>query len=544
MNIYCFEMTALQYWTLGYKIHPINAKGRFLNNCYLPDKKFKLLTWGLSLLTSERAFMIFSRRLMVKNNFLFSLLLIFFLALPLNVQSLENNNENKGLSLAHQIALTHYTDDLDVLKKKKVIRALVVYSQTDFFFSSNGTPKGLQIDLLNEYEKHLNIGVKKAANHIRVKYIPTTFERLLPDLREGKGDIIATLLTITPERKKLINFMSAKKFAVQEVLVSHKSVHNINSLDDLSGREIYVLKGSSYVEHLKEVNKIFQEKNIEPIIIHEADPHLSSEDILELINSGVTKLTVVDDYKANLWEQVLPDIRVHKDIVIKKGTHVGWGIRKDNPELQKSLNTFLKKVKMGSYLGNMFFKRYYKNIKWIKNPNTIRERGKFVKFISLFEKFGDQYGFDSLALVAQGFQESQLNQSKRSHRGAMGIMQLLPSTAADKNVGIPDISKAENNIKAGAKYLAFLRDRYFSDPAISRLDQMAFSWAAYNAGPAKVRKMRTKAQNMGLDPNQWFSNVEIAAGKLVGRETVEYVSNIFKYYIAYTLVQEQMANKK
>jgi membrane-bound lytic murein transglycosylase MltF len=118
-------------------------------------------------------------------------------------------------------------------------------------------------------------------------------------------------------------------------------------------------------------------------------------------------------------------------------------------------------------------------------------------------------------------------------------MQLLPSTAADKNVGIPDIDKAENNIHAGMKYMAFLRDRYFSDPEISHEDQMAFSWAAYNAGPAKVRKMRNLAKEIGLDPNVWHANVELAAGKIVGRETVKYVSNIFKYYIAYSLLRDQ-----
>ena len=168
---------------------------------------------------------------------------------------------------------------------------------------------------------------------------------------------------------------------------------------------------------------------------------------------------------------------------------------------------------------------------------------KFAHLLKLFEKYGDKYGFDALALAAQGYQESELNQQRKSHRGAVGIMQLLPSTAADKNVGIRDISTEENNIHAGAKYMAFLRDRYFSDPAIKPDDRMAFAWAAYNAGPAKVRKMRAKAKAMGLNPNVWFGNVEIAAGKIVGRETVRYVANIYKYYAAYKLLVELHPDK-
>ena len=191
----------------------------------------------------------------------------------------------------------------------------------------------------------------------------------------------------------------------------------------------------------------------------------------------------------------------------------------------------------------MLFKRYYVDTRWVKNPVTERERKKLERFWPLFEKYGRRYGFDEMALAAQAYQESGLDHNKKSHRGAIGVMQLLPSTARDKNVGIPDISSIENNIHAGAKYLAFLRDRYFSSPEISGDDQLAFTWAAYNAGPAKVRRMRSRATKMGLSPNQWFDNVEYAALQMVGQETVRYVANIYKYYVAYTLAEELREKK-
>jgi len=443
-------------------------------------------------------------------------------------------------TLLKQVIKTH-TDDLSGMTKRKKIRALVTYSRTDFFFSDNGTPKGLQVDLLNEYEKQLNANIKKESEKIRIQYIPTTFDRLIPDLLEGKGDIIASLMTITPQREQKIDFVSGRMANVKELLVTHKSINDINSVEDLAGKEIYVLKGSSYVEHLKELNKLLLSKQLAAIKITEADSHLKTEDIFELVNTGVVKLTVADGYKARIWAKVLPDIKVVDAVAIKSGTHIGWAIRKNSLELKKSLNKLIKKVKKGTYLGNLFFNRYYKKDRWIKNANTAKERNKLLEFMDLFKKYGDKYGFDALAIAAQGYQESQLDQKKKSHRGAMGIMQLLPSTAADKNVDIADISSVENNIHAGVKYMAFLRDRYFSDAQISSEDQMAFSWAAYNAGPAKVRKMRAKAKQMGLNPNIWYSNVEVAAAKMVGRETVEYVSNIFKYYIAYSLAQQYMS---
>jgi len=142
-------------------------------------------------------------------------------------------------------------------------------------------------------------------------------------------------------------------------------------------------------------------------------------------------------------------------------------------------------------------------------------------------------------IAALAYQESQMDHSRKSHVGAIGIMQILPSTATDKNVDIPNIEELENNIHAGTKYLRFLRDRYFSDPAIDELNQNQLAFAAYNAGPAKIRRMRTETGKAGLDPNIWFGNVEIVIAKKIGRETVQYVSNIYKYYIAYRLTHDK-----
>ena len=95
------------------------------------------------------------------------------------------------------------------------------------------------------------------------------------------------------------------------------------------------------------------------------------------------------------------------------------------------------------------------------NPLAKTERDKFEQTIHLFRRFGEEYQFDPLALAAQGYQESRLDQSLTSHMGAIGVMQLLQSTANDPNVGIPNIDDVENNIHAGAKYMNFLRNRYF-----------------------------------------------------------------------------------
>ena len=192
----------------------------------------------------------------------------------------------------------------------------------------------------------------------------------------------------------------------------------------------------------------------------------------------------------------------------------------------------------------MLFKHYLKNTKYVKNSISKQELKKFRAMVKLFKKYARRYDFDYLMIAAQAYQESGLDHSKRSPAGAIGVMQLLPATAADPNVNIADIEKLENNIHAGTKYLRFIVNKYYKDETMDNVNKILFAFASYNAGPAKVDRLRKETSAMGMDPNVWFHNAEIAAAKLIGRETVQYVSNIYKYYIAYRMVTEQKKRKQ
>ena len=436
-----------------------------------------------------------------------------------------------------------FLGDLSAMRERRVIRALVVPGRTDFFLD-HGHIRGIQAEYLGRFEKFLNKGIKKESDKIRIRKIPVSFDQLIPMVEAGYGDIAAHFLTITPQRQKRVNFVTGRRMSVNEIVVAHRDVSGIDTIKDLADREVYVLAGSSYYEHLQALSRSLVEQGAESIRIRKADSRLRSEDIMELVNAGVVDLTVVDDYRAQLWSKILPNIRLLEDVRVAEDRKVGWVVRKESPKLQQALQDYSKQARKGTKLGNILLKRYFASTRWIDNPADQAERDKLNRFLPLFRKYGEQYGFDELALAAQAYQESELDHSRKSHAGAVGIMQLLPTTVADKNVGIPDISKVEDNIHAGAKYLAFLRDRYFGGDEISPFDRMAFSWAAYNAGPARVRKLRKEAESMGLDPNVWFNNVEVAAGKLVGTEPVRYVANIHKYYIAYRLAFAHKEDKE
>jgi membrane-bound lytic murein transglycosylase MltF len=436
-----------------------------------------------------------------------------------------------------------FLGDLPEMRARGIIRALVVYNRTDFFLD-NGQIRGIQAEYLSGFERFLNSGIKKEADKIRILKIPVSFEQLIPMVEAGYGDIAAHFLTMTPGREKRVNFVSGHRMKIDEIVVTHRDVNDVNVIEDLAGREVYVLSGSSYYEHLHKVSESLVEKGARPIHVRKADSRLRSEDIMELVNAGVVDLTVVDDYRAKLWGQLLPNIRLLEEVRVAGDRSVGWAVRKKNPKLQQALQKYSVQGRKGTKMGNILFKRYFDSTRWIANPADQTERDKLNRFLPLFRKYGKKYGFDELALAAQAYQESGLDDSRKSDAGAVRIMQLLPDTGADKNVGIPDISKVENNIHAGAKYLAFLRDRYFSADEISPFDRMAFTWAAYNVGPARIRTIRKEAENMGLDPDVWFNNVEVAAGKLVGTEPVRYVANIYKYYVAYRLVKSHAENQE
>ena len=268
------------------------------------------------------------------------------------------------------------------------------------------------------------------------------------------------------------------------------------------------------------------------------DDHLEDEDLLELVAAGVLEYAIVDAHKALFWVNVLEALSVREDLVLREGGQIAWAIRKEAPQLAALVNAFVPEMRSGSAAGNTLLKRYLRDNRWVKNPGASEDRRRFDAVVHLFQQFGDQYGFDWLMLAAQGYQESRIDQSARSPAGAIGIMQLLPSTAADDSVGIPDISTAKNNIHAGVKYLRLLQDRYLDDPEIDELNRKMLAFAAYNAGPGNLHKMRTRAREMGLNPNRWFGHVELAAAKIIGREPVVYVSNIAKYFLAFTLITE------
>jgi len=273
------------------------------------------------------------------------------------------------------------------------------------------------------------------------------------------------------------------------------------------------------------------------------DELLEDEDLLEMMHAGLIPATAIDTHKAALWSQVFEALNYHWDIKIRTGSHIGWAVRKQSPRLKSVVNGFIEKHRKGTRIGNVLFNRYWKSIDWIRNVFGPGDRERYDAAVRFLREYAERYGFDWTLIAALAYQESRIDQSKRSPQGAVGVMQILPSTTKDPHIAVPDIEKLEHNIHAGVKYLRFLYDRYFANEPMDGLNKGLFALASYNAGPARIARLRRKAKQAGLDPNIWFRNVEIIAARQVGRETVRYVENIRKYAAAYRLIVDHAARK-
>src|SRR5271166_5630583 len=441
-------------------------------------------------------------------------------------------------------AFGRQTGDLDEMAKRRNIRALVLLNPIGFFYDK-GQPRGVMYEALEEFQKFANQKLKTGKLDVKITFIPMRVDQVEAALTEGVGDVIAHGIVVTPDREKRVAFSTPIQTDVTQIIVTGSGFGPVSSLADLGGKEVYVNPLTTYYENLQKVNQTLQQAGKAPIVIKSADKNLMDDDLVQMVNAGLLPATVTTKQRADLWSKVLDHIQPHPDLVIASGGQLAWVMRKNNPQLKQLADEFIASHAVGTSFGNTLLRRYLQNTKWVKNSTSAEEMKKFQTNLGLFQKYAGEYDFDYLMIAAQGYQESLLDQSKKNPSGAVGIMQVIPKYAAANPINVPNVGTADGNIHAGVKMLRNIDDKYFNDPKIDALNKTLFVFASYNAGPNRIARLRKEAPDMGLDPNVWFNNVELVAAKDIGQETVTYVSNIYKYYIAYKLaVEDRTARQK
>jgi membrane-bound lytic murein transglycosylase MltF len=435
-----------------------------------------------------------------------------------------------------------WTGDLDGMIQRRVIRVLVPYSKTHYFIDK-GQPRGIAYDAMKEFEKLLNEKRKlPLAQRVHVVFFPVSRDELISGVVEGRGDVALATLTITPERLKIVDFAGPTAKNMSEIVVTGPGAPNIASVDDLAGQKVYVHESSSHQSALQALNARFLREGKKPIDIAFTPDNLEADDVLEMVNAGLLKIVIADQVIAEFWKQVFPTIALHPEAAVRSGADFGWALRKDSPQFKKELDAFIATHGRGTTFGNLLLQKYLKSVKYVKNATSAAEMKKFRQVVDLFRKYGEQYGVDWLLMAAQGYQESRLDQSVKSPVGAVGVMQVMPATGKDMAVG--DIGQLEANVHAGIKYMTLMMNQYYKDDPMDPLNKLLITFASYNCGPGRMRSLRAETAKRGLDPNVWFGNVERVTAEKVGQETVTYVSNIYKYYVAYKLSIEETKQRE
>ena len=432
--------------------------------------------------------------------------------------------------------------DFDGMIERRRIRVRTPYSRT-FFFNDKGHQRGFAADFVRDFERWVNRKYAKQLGKrpLTVVIVPTTREKLLTEVVDGLADIAVGNITVTEERKKVVDFFAPEQMSISEIVLTGPGSPEIRSAEDLSGKTVHVRKSTSYYESLVALNDRLKKEGKPPANLVLLPDALEDEDLMEMLNAGVVQVIVVNDFLARMWAPVLPKIRIHKDAAVRTGASLGWAIRKESPKLQEALNRFYAEFMKKQNLIAARIAQYNKKIKQLHNPTASKDYKRFEDMVALFKKYGDKYSFDYLMLAAQGYQESQLNQDAKSHVGAVGVMQVMPQTGAELKVG--DIHQTEPNIHAGTKYMDQLMTKYFPDAKFDAQNRALFAFASYNCGPGNVKKMRTLAEKRGLNPDLWFDNVEVVTAEKIGIETTTYVRNIYKYYVAYKLAVDMQETK-
>jgi len=420
--------------------------------------------------------------------------------------------------------------------ERRAIRVFAPYSRS-LYFNDKGRERGLSAELARDFEEYLNRKYKATLGKrpLTVVIIAETRDRLLPGVVDGLADIAIGNLTITEDRLRRVDMVESGRGAtVREILLTGPKSPAIAGIDDLSGKAVHVRRTSTYYESLAALNERFRREGKEEVKVVLVPDALEDEDMMEMVDAGILELMIVDDWMAKLWAPVLSKLVVHDDLVLRERGRIGWAIRKQSPLLAAELEAFMAKFLKNESAVAYRVHEMGKRVKKLMDPTDSAGRKRFEHTVALFEKYGAQYRFDPLMLTAQGYQESQLDQNKRSAVGAIGVMQIMPAVGKETHVG--NIREIDANVHAGAKYMDELMSKYFAGAALDETDRTLMAFASYNCGPAGIARARKMAAGHGLDSERWFNSVEITATIECGAETTTYMRNIFKYYVAYKLI--------
>ena len=425
--------------------------------------------------------------------------------------------------------------DLAQIRSSRVLKVLVNQSRNSSG-EVQGQPIGVEYHRLRAFEQYLN-GHARDGQEITLKIIPKAKDQLLGALQRGEGDLVAPGELLDLQAAHAISASNPIRTDVPLLLVGIKGEKRYTRVEQLSGKTLALPNGSAAGDAVSQINQKLALLKLPPVKIEWVDPSLAVEDVLEMAQGGIFHLTIVEQPIAERWGKILPKLRFDRQVLIGEPSDEYWFVRRDAAMLRASIDQFLAIYKVPSNQDAAFL-RIYRRLYQVHYPLARADRQRLEKLRPVLQKHAEAQGMDWLNLAALAFKESALQPNARSGSGPTGLMQITP--AAAQRVGVNNIQNLDANVQAGAKYLALIRRKFFASPKLNERERMAFVLAAYNMGPERVQGMRAEARRRGLNPNQWFFQVERIAMEQVGMGAVSYVNSVNKYYLAFDRERESL----
>ncbi|WP_341938655.1 transporter substrate-binding domain-containing protein [Marinimicrobium sp. C2-29] len=428
-----------------------------------------------------------------------------------------------------------HTEDLEGIRERRVLRVITRNNAANYYLY-RGELVGFEYELARRFAESLGVRLQMvvADNH----------ESMIPMLREGQGDMIASFMTRTEGRQSRVAFSRPYHYAT-ETVVGRADEPAMDNPEALSGRTLHLRRSSSYWETAEALVDEGVDLTLEAV-----PSNVETEEIIARVARGAYDLTIADSHilESELtWRDDIQGL-----LSLGEPISHGWAVRQDNPELLEATNEFWNSEYRGLHY-NILYKRYFQDDSRIRKHRDGRVDvvggGQLSPWDDLTRTYAEQYGFDWRLVLSQMYQESEFDPNATSWVGAKGLMQVMPRTGQE--LGLTPLDDPEVSVHAGVKYMEWLRHRFPERLPVD--EQMWFSLAAYNAGVGHVRDARRLAEQQGLDPDRWFGNVEEAMlllsdpqyhrharfGFVRGREPVNYVRHIRDRYRAYARLVER-----
>ncbi len=442
-------------------------------------------------------------------------------------------------SIEHEVKV-----DFNDILERGYFTAVVDNSSTGLFLYK-GQPMGFEYELLDRFAR---------AHGLKLKIdVTPDLQEAFSKLRNGKGDILAYNLTVTKERTKKIAFTEHHKL-VKLVLVQRKpdnwrnlKLHQIDRkvIRDpvyLIGKKVSVRNSTSYIDRLQNLS----EEIGADIQIVEESPNLDTEDLIEMVSTGEIEYTVAEEDIAKVNSFYYPNRDVGTPLSFSQ--RIAWGVRKSSPQLLDTLNSWIRMMKKRvdyHVIHNKYFKSRRASIIRAKSDYSTIKGDQISPYDELIKAAAAEIGWDWKFLAAQIFKESRFNKNAVSWAGAVGLMQLLPSTG--EQYGYTDLTNPEVSLKAGIRHIKWINKQWES-LIEDEIEKKKFILASYNIGQGHIQDAYRLAKKYGEDPQKWdivskyllkkskpkyYNDPVVKFGYCKGIEPVNYVEVIFDLYDKY-----------